>query len=111
MRLLRAISDLPWWTGLPIYFLGNFLTEGNLFFFSIGIIMCLFGSWVFSKLLNYKESHVTFTIIGIPVFIFMMKAAADLGDSPNYTSEDAFVFKAMVGLFLSLIAISGFKRN
>jgi hypothetical protein len=58
MRPLIFLTDLPWWTGLPIFLIG---TGAVLLFYPLGIIIALFGAWTFYKLMepsDWKEPGV-----------------------------------------------------
>lgn len=59
MRFIRVVRDLPWWVGLPILLFGNLLSPIPYVGFIMGLMITLFGCWIFSKLLEpdpYAES-------------------------------------------------------
>jgi hypothetical protein len=65
MRPLKFLTDLPWWTGLPIFLVG---TAAVLFFYPLGIIVALFGAWTFYKLMEPDDYKLPgFDLIGFPL--------------------------------------------
>lgn len=74
MRPIRAITDLPWWSGLPIFLLGNLIVPHmNLLGFIIGVSICLMGCWVFSKLLAPTDySNPVIASFGMLLFFVIM---------------------------------------
>jgi hypothetical protein len=70
MRPIQFFFDLPWWTGLPIFLLGTALV---LWLYPLGILIALFGSWTFFKLMQTSEFNGSaFAIIGFPLFFLSM---------------------------------------
>lgn len=70
MRPLKFLTDLPWWSGLPIFLAG---TAATVLFYPLGIIVALFGAWTFYKLMepsDWKEPG--FALIGLPLFFLAM---------------------------------------
>ncbi len=110
MRILRAISDLPWWTGLPIFLLGNVLIPFGVWGFITGFIICLVGSWIFSKLLKYNEedSDDSYAIIGIPLFAALMFFTTQSFIAMNY--DTLYGIRTVLGLFFGLNTFKGFRK-
>lgn len=70
MRPLKFLTDLPWWTGLPIFLAG---TAAVVLFYPRGLVIALFGAWTFYKLMEpceYKEPGCA--LIGFPLFFLVM---------------------------------------
>lgn len=70
MRPLKFLTDLPWWSGLPIFLVG---TAAVLLVYPLGLIVALFGAWRFYKLMapsDWKEPG--FALIGLPLFFLTM---------------------------------------
>lgn len=110
MRILRAISDLPWWTGLPIFLVGNLLIPFGIWGYITGFIICLFGSWVFSKLLKYVESDCddSYAIIGISLFASLMFFTKQEFFDLRY--DTLYGIRTVIGLFLGFNTFRGFRR-
>ncbi len=53
MRPIKFLTDLPWWTGLPIFLTG---TAAVLLFYPLGIIVALFGAWEGYRLYQEEQS-------------------------------------------------------
>jgi hypothetical protein len=70
MRPIHFLFDLPWWTGLLVFLLGNLMVSH---WYIVGLPICLFGAWTFSKLLPpVDHPEVGFAIIGFPLFFLAM---------------------------------------
>ena len=70
MRPVHYILDIPWWVVLIIFLLGNLVVGYS---YIIGVPICLFGAWTYSKLLPSNESpEVGRAIIGFPLFFLVM---------------------------------------
>jgi hypothetical protein len=112
MRYIHALFDLPWWTGLPIFLLCNIIVPYGLSGYITGCIGCLFGAWIFSKLLNYDVNPDTCDGSGVAIsFISLF-----LGCMYYFTwyclswkFDTLFVVRTVTGMLTSLIAFGGFK--
>ena len=114
MRPLKFLTDLPWWTGLPIYLVG---TAAVLLFYPLGIIIALFGAWTFYKLMepsDWKEPG--FVIIGLPLFFLAMLIPARFSletpglDLLNHLSTTAtYGIRSALGLATAFIAFRSFR--
>lgn len=111
MRYIRALCDLPWWTGMPIFLLCNMLVPYGMYGYIAGSMGCLFGAWIFSKLVNYAQEPDTSgaAIVGLSVFFTSMYFFAS--DNTNYSLSynTLFVARLVLGLGSSLMAFEGFK--
>jgi len=110
MRILRAITDLPWWTGLPIFLLGNILIPFGVWGFISGLIICLLGSWILSKLLSYNEEDAddSYAIIGIPLFAALMFFTNQKFIEMDY--DTLYGIRTVLGLFFTLNTFKGFRK-
>ena len=114
MRPLKFLTDLPWWTGLPIVLVG---TAAVLLFYPLGIIIALFGAWTFYKLMepsDWKEPG--FVIIGLPLFFLAMLIPARFSletpglDLLNYLSATAtYGIRSALSLSAAFIAFRSFR--
>lgn len=110
MRYLHALLDLPWWTGLPILLISNtVIPKWGMHGYILGSIGFLFGSWIFSKLVNYAQIPDTSgaAIVGLSVFFSSMYYF-----TPNFLMWEygtLFVARLVLGLGSSLMAFEGFK--
>lgn len=115
MRFIHALFDLPWWTGLPIFFLCNLLVPVGMYGYIGGSIGCLFGAWIFSKLISYVTSKdgSAPVIVCLPIFFGSMYFFANnnIGyyTGHNLSYEALFVVRTVIGLMASLTAFEGFK--
>lgn len=115
MRPIRYLLDLPWWIGLLIFLMGNFIV-GH--WYVIGLPVSLFGAWTFSKLLVPKtDPEVGFAIIGFPLFFLVMLVPGQFAFESqwfswmNGTSETVlFGTRAALGIFAGFIAFQGVRR-
>lgn len=113
MRYIRYIVDLPWWVGLPIFLVGNLLVPRGLFGYIIGLIVCLFGCWTFSKLLKVDEYvEAGRAIVCIPIVAFIIGFVNEPFIDPIIDCSFAtlFVLRTIAGLFFGMIAFQGFRK-
>lgn len=109
MRIVRAITDLPWWSGLPIFLVGNLIIPIPYVGFIIGILVCLFGCWIFSKLLKYDEyADSARAIIFIPLMILSLWFINE--DFIAWSFGTLYTLRLVTGLFFGLIAFQGFVK-
>tara|TARA_B110000495_G_C22766486_1_gene448663 strand:- start:121 stop:450 length:330 start_codon:yes stop_codon:yes gene_type:complete len=109
MRVLRAISDLPWWSGLPIFLTGNLIVPYGLLGYIIGLCICLFGCWIFSKLVKRDEySGGSNAIIGIPIFALLMFFMN--GSFIPFEWDTLYAIRACCCLFVGFLAFEGFVK-
>jgi len=109
VRIIRAISDLPWWTGLPIFLVGNLIAPIPYIGFIFGLMICLFGCWIFSKLLKpdpYAESGRA--IIGM-VFVASSLWFIDR-DFIDYSFGTLYVIRTVIGLSFGVYGFQGFVK-
>lgn len=84
MRPIRFLIDLPWWTGLVIFLVGNLIVGHS---YVLGLPVCLFGAWTFSKLLPPRDyPDVSLAIVGFPLFFLVMLIPA------RFTFSNTLVF-------------------
>ncbi len=115
MRPIRYILDLPWWVGLLIFLIGNLLVEH---WYIVGLPVCLFGAWTFSKLLKPTESSdVGPAIVGFPLFFLVMLIPNQFSfetvvlDLLNDMSETVlFGIRAALGIGVGFIAFQGVRK-
>jgi hypothetical protein len=115
MRPVRYILDLPWWVGLAIFMAGNWMTGHS---YILGVPICLFGAWTFSKLLKHNDdADVLLAIFGFPFFFLVMllprqfSFESDWFSWMNGTSETVlYGTRAALGLFVSFIAFQGVRK-
>jgi len=109
MRMLRVISDLPWWSGLPIFLIGNLIVPYGIVGYTIGLCVCLFGCWIFSKLVKKDEySGGMNAIMGIPIFALLMFFMNQSFIPFNW--DTLYVIRACAGLFVGFLAFEGFLK-
>jgi len=115
LRPIRYITDLPWWVGLILFLIGNIIVPDH---YLVGMPMCLFGAWTFSKLIKYDDYHeVGAAFIGFPVFFLVMLIPDQftletpvidlLNEIPQKVN---FTIRAALGMLISLIAFQGVRR-
>lgn len=115
MRPIRYILDLPWWIGLIIFLLGN-LIVGH--YYIVGMPVCLFGAWTFSKLLAPEDyPEVGFAIVGFPLFFLVMLIPYQVAfEAPwgswlnGVSSKILFGVRAALGIGVGFIAFRGVRR-
>ena len=115
MRTIRYILDLPWWVGLPIFLLGN-LVVGHCYI--LGVPICLFGAWTYSKLLKPNDDPDSFpAIVGFPLFFLVMLVPREFSfDNEwfswlNGTSTTVlFGTRAALGILAGFIAFQGVRK-
>lgn len=115
MRPIRYLLDLPWWSGLVIFLVGN-LIVGH--FYVLGLPVCLFGAWTFSKLLPPRDDpEVACAIIGFPLFFLIMLIpdrftfANALISWLNHLSPTLlFGVRAALGIGVGFIAFQGTRK-
>ncbi len=115
MRPIRYLLDLPWWIGLLIFLLGNLLV-GH--WYIIGLPVCLFGAWTFSKLLTPEDSpEIGCAIVGFPLFFLVMLIPHQFAFETSWASwmngaSPKFLFgiRAALGIGVGFIAFRGVRR-
>ena len=115
MRLIRYILDLPWWVGLAIFMAGNWLVPHA---YIIGVPVCLFGAWTFSKLLKVDDHPNPWpAIVGFPLFFLVMLVPNQFSFETlipsllNDLSQTAtFGIRAALGIFTGFIAFQGVRK-
>ena len=109
MRIFRYVFDLPWWIGLPIFLAGNLLVPLGFFQYISGLIVCMFGCWTFSKLLNYsEESEIGQAAFYIPMMVLSMWFLNEKYIDWEYNT--LYVVRASSGLFCGILAFQGFRK-
>lgn len=109
MRILRAISDLPWWTGLPIFLIGNFIITIPYIGYVIGLTVCMFGCWVFSKLLKPDEyADSGRAIVCLPIMAISLWFLDR--DFLDWSYGTLYTLRTAIGLFLGFISFQGFTK-
>lgn len=114
MRPIRYLLDLPWWVGLPIFMVGNWLTG---YFYMPGVPVCLFGIWTFSKLLKPNDlCEVGFAIAGFPLFFLVMLLPREFSFESDWLSwlNDAsattlYGIRAALGILTGFVACLGVR--
>lgn len=109
MRILRALSDLPWWGGLLIFMMGNLIIPIPYIGFICGCPACLFGCWVFSKLLKPDDSaQCGRAIICVPLLVLVLWFTnvefLDWGWGTLYT------VRLSIGMLLGMCGFQGFTK-
>lgn len=115
MRPVRYLLDLPWWAGLIIFLIGNWLTPH---FYIVGMPTALFGAWTFSKLVHYDDTaEISAAIIGFPLFFLVMLLPVRFGfETPildwlnQITPTATYAVRAAVGMSTALLAFNGVRR-
>lgn len=113
MRYIRYILDLPWWIGLPIFLFGNLLVPFGWFFYIIGLMICLFGCWTFSKLLKVNEyADPISAIICIPLVCLVMWVFTDqyFNQFMECSFGTLYASRTVLGLFFGLLGFQGFRK-
>lgn len=108
------LTDLPWWTGLPIFLAGAALV---VYWYIIGVMISLFGAWTFSKLLARGELNgIGFALTGLPLFFATMLIPAKFSievpvfDLLNHLSATAtYATRSALGLATAFIAFQSFR--
>jgi|TARA_R110002110_G_scaffold184875_2_gene391767 hypothetical protein len=109
MKFLRAISNLPWWCGLPTFLFGNLIVPYGITGYVIGLCICLFGCWVFSKLVKRDEySGGLSAVMGVPIFGLLMFFINEAFIPFNW--DTLYVIRSCAGLFVGLLAFEGFVK-
>jgi hypothetical protein len=110
MRIIRALSDLPWWVGLPIFLIGNFIITIPYIGFVVGICICMFGCWIFSKLLRPDEyASSSRAIICLPIMALSLWFLNEqFIDWMSYGT--LYTIRTAIGLFLGFISFQGFTK-
>jgi hypothetical protein len=115
MRPLHFIFDLPWWVGFVLFLIGNAIVPHS---YIIGMPICLFGVWTFSKLLQKNEDALWgYAIIGFPLFMLAMlipgkfhmeTPVLDLLNGMSTTAT--YATRAALGIFTGLFACQGLRH-
>ena len=114
MRLVKFLTDLPWWTGLPIFLIG---TGISVLLYPMGILVALFGAWTFYKLMEPSDlKEPGFALIGLPLFFLVMLIPARFSietpivDLLNHLSPTAtYATRSALGLATALTAFRSFR--
>ncbi len=115
MRPLHYLFDLPLWTGLLVFLLGNLIVSH---WYIVGLPICLFGAWTYSKLLPPVEHpEVGLAIIGFPLFFLAMLIPDRFTfetawlDFINGTSPKVlFGTRAALGIGVGFLAFQGVRK-
>lgn len=115
MRPIRYLLDLPWWAGLVIFMAGNWLAPHS---YIVGVPVCLFGAWTFSKLLKPNDyAEVGNAIVGFPMFFLVMLIPDKFSfetlilDLLNQLGSTAtYGIRAALGIMTGFIAFQGVRR-
>jgi hypothetical protein len=115
MRPIRYILDLPWWVGLAIFMAGNWITG---YYYIMGVPICLFGAWTFSKLLKPNDDPGPRpALIGFPLFFLVMVIPRHFAFENvwfswlNGTSETVlYATRAALGILAGFIAFQGVRK-
>ena len=113
MRYIRYITDIPFWFGFPIFLSGSLLTSYGLAWYIVGVFICSFGCWTFSK--NLKENDLITSgsaIVCLPIMAsslwFLNENVIDYIWPVSF--ETSYVIKTSVSLFFGFIAFQGFRK-
>jgi hypothetical protein len=115
MRPIRYLFDLPWWTGLLIFLMGNLVVPH---WYIPGLFVCLFGGWTFSKLLPPVEDPELFpAVVGFPLFFLIMLIPDKFAfttpglDLMNAISPKIlYGIRAALGIGVGFIAFQGVRK-
>ena len=113
MRYIRYITDLPFWVGLPIFLVGSLLTAFGLFWYIVGLIICFFGCWTFSK--NLKENECASSgqaIICLPIMAICLWFINNHFIDPFIVCSfgTLFVFRTVSAMFFGFFGFQGFRK-
>jgi hypothetical protein len=102
-KLLRTI------TGIPLFILGMVLasiTTGWLFWYLIGCVFALMGTYIVSRMVNYTLDGIGFAFVGLPVFFLSMlpEAYQFMGSFFGFESSTIFVIR-LVACFIGGLMI------
>ncbi len=115
MRPIRYLCDLPWWMGLAIFMIGNAIVP---YAYMIGVPICLFGAWTYSKLLKSNDAiQIGFAIIGFPLFFLAMLFPRQFRlETPilnllnDLSTTTTYGIRAALGIFTSFLAFQGVRK-
>ena len=115
MRPIRYLLDLPWWAGLVIFLLGNMVAASC---YVVGLPVCLFGTWTYSKLLAADDDPVVgCAMIGFPLFFIVMLipdkfSFANVWASwlNGMTPTVLFGIRAALGIGVGFLAFRGVRK-
>ena len=121
MRFIRIIFDLPWWSGLPIFLVGcAIVPHFTIIGYIVGLVISLFGCWIFSKLLNTDGEfrNISVACIFLTCFMLTMKipysfdfATEWLAFLNSMSPTLLYVIRASGGLFFAFLAfVRGFRK-
>lgn len=113
MRHLRYITDIPFWVGLPIFLFGSLLTAFGIVWYMIGLSICLFGCWTFSK--NLKDNSCTSSgqaIVCLPLMALVLWFINNHFIDPFVVCSfgTLFVLRSSSALFLGFLGFQGFRK-
>ena len=115
MRPFRYLVDLPWWAGFILFLIGNAIVPH---YYILGLPICIFGIWTFSKLLKANDDALWgFAIVGFPLFFIVMLIPHQFSfewpilDLLNGMSATAtYATRAALGIFVGLFACQGVRH-
>lgn len=114
MRILRAISDLPWWMGLLIFLVGNLIIPFGSFGYIVGIIPCLFGCWIFSKLVKpdpYAEGGRAIMFLPLTILALWVLTPGPLSYvGLQFEFLTLYVLRIFFGVGCGFTAFQGFNK-
>jgi predicted permease len=111
MRVLRVIRDLPWWVGLPILLFGNLVSPIPHIGYIIGLMITLFGCWIFSKLLEPDPDAASGrAIIGIVVVaLSLWFLDRRFSEYVNWSFGTFYALRVVMCIF-GVYGFQGFKK-
>jgi hypothetical protein len=115
MRAIRYLLDLPWWVGLIIFLLGNLIVDH---WYIVGLPVCLFGAWTYSKLLPPVDDPVVErAIFGFPLFFLAMLIPDQfafehqrLTFMNGASSQFLFGLRAAISIGVGFMAFQGVRK-
>ena len=115
MRPIRYIFDLPWWMGMAIFMAGNWVAG---YCYILGVPVCLFGAWTYSKLLKPNDDSDPYpAIVGFPLFFLVMLVPRHFSFENEWFSwmngtsgTVLFGTRAALGIFAGFIAFQGVRK-
>jgi len=113
MRYFRYITDLPFWVGLPIFLTGSLLTSFGLFFYIVGVIVCLFGCWTFSKNLKedpYASSGQAITCLPLMALVLWVSTNQFMDTYIVASFGTLYAIRTAIALYLGFWGFQGFRK-
>jgi len=109
------LLDLPWWVGLLIFLLGNLIVSH---WYIVGLPVCLFGAWTYSKLLpQVDDPTVGCAIVGFPLFFLTMLIPDQFTFENEWfafmngtSAKFLFGVRAALGIGVGFLAFQGVRK-